>query len=217
MAPWRLSPYCEAHLRIGGVWVCTNLCTAWERQEDAPMGRHSYDPWKNMHPKAWFCWPECPSGCIPRLSALRKPQPWAWASVAHGLLSSLGSVLTGITLRPGGLSWGREEYNFLIVQSISFPAAGLNLFLSEVLSVCINHLSLYVFVAVATAWLIEFHSVFLDFKAMIKSHSTTVGVTTEAEGAVGAELKWHVLPLAPGIPEQRRRPGEPSKGAGEFF
>lgn len=155
-----------------GVWVCANPCAVWGREEDAPMGKYAYGPWENIHPKPWLCWPRMPSGCRARLSAPCEPQPWACTWVAHGLLSSLGSVLTEITLRPGGVSWGREEYNFLIVQSISFPAVGLNLFLSEVLSVCINHLSLYVFVAVATVWLIEFQSVFLYFKAMIKSHST---------------------------------------------
>lgn len=86
------------------------------------------------------------------------------------LLIALG--LPAIILGSGSLSWGREEYNFFIVWSFSFPAAGLNLFLSEGLSVCINHLSLYVFVAVATVWLIEFQSVFLNFKAMIKSQNT---------------------------------------------
>lgn len=114
--------------------------------------------------------PRCPSSCRARIHV--NPDLGHGHGLLTGCLLPSASVLAEITLRPGSFSWGREEYNFLIVQSISFPAAGLNLFLSEVLSVCINHLSLYVFIAVATVWLIEFQSVFLNFMPMIKSQST---------------------------------------------
>lgn len=153
------------------VLVCTNPHTASVGEEDDLMGDmllvhgliHTLTP--------GFTGPECPSSCRARLHV--NPNLGCGCELLTGCLLPSASVLTEITLRPGSLSWGREECTFLIVQSISFPAAGLNLFLSEVLSVRINHLSLYVFVAVATVWLIEFQSVFLDFKAMRKSQRTS--------------------------------------------
>lgn len=157
---------------FGGMGMYKPVYSIGKERKMPLWKNYPYGPLNHMHPNAWLCWSRMPQWLQSKAECPMWTRPRVWAWVVHGLLPSLGSVLTEITLRPGGLSWGREEYNFLIVQSISFPAVGLNLFLSEVLSVCINHLSLYVFVAVATVWLIEFQSVFLNFKAMIKSHST---------------------------------------------
>ena len=181
--------------------------------------RQASDLWTLMPGSAG---PRCPSSCRARIHV--NPDLGDGRELLSGCLLPSASILAEITLRPGSLSWGREEYNFLIVQSISFPAAGLNLFLSEVLSVCINHLSLYVFVAVATGWLIEFQSVFLDFILMIKSRSAHWWESEQRQRGGGSKTKMTQSPALSCVPEQcradakqrRRRP--PLKGmVNEWF
>lgn len=63
------------------------------------------------------------------------------------------------------------------------------------MSVSINHLSLYVFVAVATVWLIEFQSVSLYFRAMIKGTQILSSRSLKWGGGTGTPSKWHVFNL----------------------
>lgn len=53
----------------------------------------------------------------------------------------------------------------------------------------------------ATAWLIEFQSVFLDFKTVIKGPSSKRQPREEAEGAAGTEGEWH-LSTGSGEPQE---------------
>lgn len=76
------------------------------------------------------------------------------------------------------------------------------------MSVSINHLSLYVFVAVATVWLIEFQSVSQYFRATIKGTQILSSRSLKWGGGRGSPVKM-TCPQSPG-----HRPGRGTFGNG---